>query len=235
MCLWSLSLLSVLGLLTVAIPASAQERVYSYSVVHPFYGTIGTYTEDIARSGGTTRIDSHVRVAVRILGIVVHREEGDHVAIFRGDRLVTLQSATTTNGTRIDVQGQAQGDHFVVTSPSGVVEAPADVAPSDPWVLKQIGFGTVVSLKTGHIIPTRVTGGEAAMIPLQGVMVATHHFMAQGERQQEIWLNDQDVPIMFRSVESGTSIDFVLTSSLGDAAVVEAHLVPAAKLKPASE
>jgi len=230
--LWSLSLLSILGLVTVAIPASGQERIYSYSVVHPFYGTIGTYTQDIARSGGTTRIESHVRVAVKILGIVVHREEGDHVEIFHGDRLVTLQSATTTNGTRIDVQGEAQGDHFVVTSPSGVVEAPADVAPSDPWVLKQIGSGTVVSIKTGRIIPTRVTGGEAALISLQGVMVATHHFMAQGERQQEIWLNDQDVPVMFRSVESGTPIDFVLTSSLRDAAIVEAHLVPAAKLQP---
>jgi len=233
--LWPLSLLSILGLLTVAIPASGQERVYSYSVVHPFYGTIGTYTQDIARSGGTTRIESHVRVAVKILGIVVHREEGDHVEIFHGDRLVTLQSVTTTNGTRIDVQGEAHGDHFVVTSPSGTVEAPADVAPSDPWVLKQIGSGIVVSIKTGRIIPTRVTGGEAATISLQGVMVATHHFMAQGERQQEIWLNDQDVPVMFRSVESGTPIDFVLTSSLRDAAIVEAHLVPAAKLKPASE
>jgi hypothetical protein len=231
---WVLSLLPVMGLMTVAFPVRAQDRAYSYSIVHPFYGTIGTYTEDIARSGGTTRIDSHVRVAVTILGIVVHREEADHVEIFRGDRLVMLQSATTTNGTRINVLGEAQGDHFVVTSPSGVVEAPADVAPSDPWVLKQIGVGTVVSIKTGRIIPTRVTGGEQVTVSLQGVMVATRHFMAHGERQQEIWLNDQDVPIMFRSVESGTPIDFILTSPWRDAAIAEAHLVPAAKLQPDS-
>ena len=227
-----LSVLAVLGILTATIPASAQERAYSYSVVHPFYGIIGTFTESIARSGDTTRIDSHVRVAVRILGIVVHREEGDHTEIYRGDRLVSLQSATTTNGTRIDVRGEAQGDHFVVTSPTGVVDAPADVAPSDPWVLKQIGVGTVISVKTGRIIPTRVTGGEPAKVSLQGVTVATRHFMARGEREQEIWLNDQDVPIMFRSIESGTPIDFVLTSPWRDAAVAEAHLVPAAKLKP---
>ena len=94
--------LPILGMLTAAVPARAQERAYSYSVVHPLYGTIGTFTESIARSGDTTRIDSHVRVAVRILGIVVHREEADHTEIFRGDRLVSLQSATTTNGTRID-------------------------------------------------------------------------------------------------------------------------------------
>jgi hypothetical protein len=232
---WTLPFLAALGLLTGVGPARAQEQAFDYSVVHPFYGTIGTFTQSIARSGGTTRIESHMRVAVRILGITVHREESDHTEIFRGDRLVSLESATTTNGTRLDVRGEAQGDHFVVTSPAGVVDAPADVAPSDPWVLKQIGSGTVVSIKTGRIIPTRVTGGEAAIISLQGVMVATHHFMAHGERQQEIWLNNQDVPVMFRSVESGTPIDFILTSSLRDAAVVEAHLVPAAKLKPASE
>jgi hypothetical protein len=227
--------LPILGMLTAAVPVRAQERAYSYSVVHPFYGTIGTFTESIARSGDTTRIDSHVRVAVRILGIVVHREEGDHIEIFRGDRLVSLQSATTTNGTRIDVRGEAQGDRFVVTTPAGVVEAPADIAPSDPWVLKQVGVGTVVSVKTGRVIPTRVTGGEPAKVSLQGVTVATRHFIARGEREQEIWLNDQDVPIMFRSVESGTPIDFILTSPWRDAAIVEAHLVPAAKLKPEGE
>jgi Family of unknown function (DUF6134) len=229
---WMLSVLPVLGLLTAAVPVRAQERAYSYNVVHPFYGTIGTFTESIARSGDTTRIDSHLRVAVRILGIVVHREEGDHTEIFRGDRLVSLQSATTTNGIRLDVQGEAKGDHFVVTTPTGVVEAPADIAPSDPWVLKQLGAGTVVSVKTGRIIPTRVTGGEPATVSLQGVVVATRHFMAHGEREQEIWLNDQDIPIMFRSVENGTPIDFILTSPWRDAAIAEAHLVPAAKLLP---
>jgi uncharacterized protein DUF6134 len=232
---WSLPFLAALGLLTAVGPARAQEEAFAYNVVHPFYGTIGTFTESIARSGGTTRIESHMRVAVKILGITVHREESDHTEIFRGDRLVLLESATTTNGTRLDVRGEAQGDHFVVTSPEGVVDAPADVAPSDPWVLKQLGVGTVVSIKTGRIIPTRVTGGEAVMISLQDVMVATRHFVAHGERQQDIWLNGQDVPIMFRSVESGTPIDFILTSSLRDAAVVEAHLVPAAKLQPASK
>ncbi|MFI5022972.1 MAG: DUF6134 family protein [Alphaproteobacteria bacterium] len=186
-------------------------------------------------SDGITRIDSQLRIAVKILGIVVHREEGDRTEIFRGDRLVSLRAVTITNGTRLDVRGEAQGDHFVVTSPTGVAEAPADAVPSDPWLLKALGQGTVVSIKTGRIIPTRVTGGEPAMVSLQGVMVATRHFMARGERQQETWLNDHDVPIMFRSVEDGTTIDFIPTSPLRDAAIAEAHLVPAAKFQPAGD
>lgn len=225
-------LLAVVGLLTAALPAWAQERSYSYGVVHPLYGTIGTFTESIARSDGITQIDSRLRIAVKILGIVVDREEGDHTEIFRGDRLVSLRGVTIANGTRLDVRGEAQGDYFVVTSPTGVVDAPADVAPSDPWLLKALGIGTVVSIKTGHIIPTRVTGGEPAMVSVQGVMVATRHFVAHGERQQEIWLNDRDVPVIFRSVEDETPIDFILTSPLRDAAMAEANLVPTAKLQP---
>lgn len=230
-----LSLLAVLGLSIAAVPACAGEAVYSYDVVHPFYGEIGTFTESIVRSGNTTRIDSKLRIAVRVLGIVVHREDGEHTEIFHGDRLVSLVSSTITNGIRLDVRGEAQGSHFIVTSPAGVLEGPADIAPSDPWVLRGLGVGIVVSTKTGRIIPTRVTGGEAATISLQGVTVATRHFMARGERQQEIWMNDRDVPVMFRSVENGTAIDFILTSPWRDAAIAEAHLVPAAKLQPDGE
>jgi uncharacterized protein DUF6134 len=236
---WLLSLFVVPGLLTAAVPAGAQERAYAFSVVHSVYGPIGTFTETIARSDGATRIDTHVRVAVKILGIVAHRKESDRTEIFHGDRLVSLQSATTTNGVRLDVRGEAQGDRFVVTSPTGVVQAPADVAPSDPWVLGDLGVGTVVSLETGRIVPTHVTGGEPAMVSLQGVTVATRHFMARGEgqpeMQQEVWLNDRDVPIKFRIVEDGAPVDFILTSPLGDAAIAEAHLVPTAKLHPAGD
>jgi hypothetical protein len=234
---WLLSLsVALLGLLAAAIPVRAQEQAYSFSVVHSVYGTIGTFTESIARSGDTTRIDTHVRIAVKILGIVAHRKDSDRSEIFHGDRLVSLQSATTTNGIRLDVRGEAQGQHFVVTSSLGVVEAPASVAPSDPWVLRDRGVGMVVSLETGRIIPTRVTGGEPAMVSVQGVTVTTRHFMARGEgqqeMQQEIWLNDHDVPIKFRIIESGAPIDFILTSPLRDAAIAEAHFVPTAKLSP---
>jgi uncharacterized protein DUF6134 len=232
---WLLPLFASLGFFIAAVPAGAQEGAYSFSVVHSVYGPIGTFTESIARSGGTTRVESHVRIAVKVLGIVAHRQEGDRTEIFRGDRLVLLQSSTITNGTRLNVRGQEQGDHFVVTSAAGVTEAPANVAPSDPWVLKDLGIGTLISVETGRIIPTRVTGGEQVTVSIQGSPIVTRHFVASGEgprkMQQEIWLNDHDVPVMFRIVEEGKSIDFILTSPLHDAEIAEAHLVPAAKLK----
>ena len=233
---WLLSLLVTLASLAAALPVSAQAQTYSYSVVHSVYGDIGTFTESIERSGGTTRIETRVRIAVKILGIVAHRKESNRTEIFRGDRLVSLQSATTTNGTRLDVRGEAQGDRFVVTSPEGVVEASGEVAPSDPWVLRDRGIATVVSMETGRIIPTRITGGERETVSLQGAAVATRHFTARGAKQQEmqheIWLNDRDVPVKFRIVDGGSEVDFILASPLQDAAAAEAHLVPTANVRP---
>ena len=106
---WLLPLVLTLASLAAGLPVSAQAQAqtYSYSVVHSVYGDIGTFTESIERSGGTTRIKTRVRIAVEILGIVAHRKESDRTEIFQGDRLVSLQSATVTNGTRVDVQGRS--------------------------------------------------------------------------------------------------------------------------------
>jgi hypothetical protein len=131
-------------------------------------------------------------------------------------------------------RGEAQGDHFVVKSPTGVVEAPADVAPSGPWVLKDRCRDDRFDRDWADQTNARHRGAPA-VVSLQGVTVATRHFMARSERQQEIWLNDHDVPIMFGSVEDGTPINFTLTSPLRDPAIAEAHLVPAAKLRPMGE
>jgi hypothetical protein len=93
-----------------------------------------------------------------------------------------------------------------------------------------------VSVETGRIIRTRIAGGEPEMVSIQGAAVATRHFTACGEQQQdmqhEIWLNDRDVPVKFRIVDGGTEVDFILASPLQDATVAEMHLVPRADVQP---
>ena len=64
--------LAAIGLLTATTPSQAQERTYTYDVVHPVYGTIGTFTESIARHDGATRSTAQLHVTVRVMGIVFH-------------------------------------------------------------------------------------------------------------------------------------------------------------------
>jgi len=60
-----------LGVILVVAPALAAPKVYVFSVMHPTYGRIGTLTDTVDRSADGTRIDSQLRIAVKLVGIVV--------------------------------------------------------------------------------------------------------------------------------------------------------------------
>jgi hypothetical protein len=202
--------LSVMG---GALPALAGQQVYTYSVVHPIYGEIGTFTDTIDRNPDAMRIDARLRVVVKILGIVAYREEADTTEVLRGNRLISLQSVTDKDGRHLEVHGEAKGDKFLVNATAGSYAAPATIAPSDPWFLKRTGDGLVVSTSTGKMIHVQVSGGEYDTISMSGASVTARHYVVNGDKRQEVWLDDREIPIKFRSVENGTPIDFVLQNA----------------------
>jgi len=211
--------LSVMG---GVAPALAGQQLYTYSVVHPIYGEIGTFTDMIDRSPEAMRIDARLRVAVKILGVVAYREESDTTEVLRGSRLVSLQSVTDKDGRHLEVHGEAQGDQFMVNATAGSYAAPATIAPSDPWLLKRTGDELVVSTTTGKMVNVQISGGEYDTVSISGASVPARHYIVNGDKRQEVWLDSRDIPIKFRSVENGTPIDFVLqnaTAAAGTTAV----------------
>ena len=197
--------LSVIG---GAAPALAEQQVYTYSVIHPIYGEIGTLTDTIDRGPEATRIDSRLRIAVTMLGIVAYRQESDTTEIMRGNRLVSLQSVTEKDGRHIEVHGEAQGDRFVVNATAGSFAGPATIAPSDPWVLKRTGEETVVFTDTGRITNMHISGGDYDTVSVNGASVSARHFVVMGDRRQEVWLDNRQIP----------PIDFVLQNNATAAA-----------------
>ena len=197
----------------VATSTPAGQLVYTYAVRHPFYGKIGTFTDTIDRQPETMRIDGQLRIAVKFLGIVVYRQESDITAIMRDDRLVSLQSATKKDGERHEVRGEVQGDQFVVNATMGSFAGPATSLPSDPFVLKGTGEGTMVFTDTGEIISVQVSGGDHGTVSVNGSSVPARHFIVEGYTRREIWIDDRGIPVKFRVVDNGTPIDFVLQST----------------------
>jgi hypothetical protein len=198
------------------VAANAPPQVYRYAITHPVYGAIGTYERSSGEAEGLTRADAHVRIAVRVLGVVVRRETSDQTEVWRAHRLISFQSLTSTNGRRSTISGIAGGDGFVVTSPSGAATAPADVVASDPWSLNRMGPGTVVSTRTGKVSPVQVTGGEPETLMLHGVSEPVRHYHVNTATQPnkwEVWIDRRGVPIKFRSLETGGAIDFTLVSA----------------------
>ena len=197
----------------IVTPVLAGQLVYTYSVRHPFYGEIGTFTDTIDRQAETMRIDGRLRVAVKFLGIVVYRQDSDITAIMRDDRLVSLQSATKKGREVLEVRGEAQGDQFVVNATAGSFAGPANSLPSDPFVLKGTGEGTMIFTDTGEIISVQVSGGDHGTVSVNGDMVSARHFIVEGVTRREVWLDNRGIPVMFRMVENGTAIDFVLKNT----------------------
>jgi hypothetical protein len=197
----------------IETPALAGQLVYTYAVRHPFYGKIGTFTDTIDRDTETMRIDGRLRIAVKFLGIVVYRQESDITAIMRDDRLVSLQSATMKDGAYLEVRGEAQGDQFVVNATAGSFAGPATSLPSDPFVLKGTGEGTMIFTDTGEIISVQVSGGDHGTVSVNGDSVSARHFIIEGVTRREVWLDNRGIPVKFRIVDNGTPIDFVLQNT----------------------
>ena len=205
---------AALALLPGARPVWAGQQVYVYAVLHPSYGRIGTLTDTVDRSPDAMRVNQRLRVTVQLLGVVVYREQSDITEIMRGDRLVSLESVTERNAKHTEVHGKAEGDQFVVDATLGSFTGPASTSPSDPWALDNTGTHTLVYISSGRIRDAEVSGGQHEKISLNGGAVSLRHFVVNGLNRQDVWLDSEGIPVLFRSVEDGTPIDFVLEQAL---------------------
>lgn len=204
-----------IGLFAIAgaAPAHAGQQVFTYTVVHPVYGEIGTLTDSVERGPDSMRIQSQLKVAVSVLGIVMYRQETNTTEVMRGNRLVSLRSRSDKDGEHSEARGDAQGGQFVVTGTAGSFTGPASIAPCEPWVLEHTGDGTIVYPSTGRISKAKVSGGNYETVSVGGATVTARHFIVTGDARQDVWLDDGGIPVMFRSVEDGTPIDFILQGS----------------------
>lgn len=202
---------SIAAVLIAGAPEASAAQTYSYEVEHPTYGDIGTYTDTVERTGDTLRIDTKLRVAVKLLGIVVHREEADRTELWRGDRLVSFHSITVTNGKPLEVNGAARDNGFVIISPAGTAVAPANIYTSSPWSTRLPNSGLMMSTKTGRIETVQSLGTEQTLVPVSGSEVPARHFAIFTDKHEDVWLDRSGVPVRFRTEVAGTPIDFVLT------------------------
>jgi hypothetical protein len=220
----------MLGLLAglAALPAGASD-LYRYKIESATLGEIGSYTDTITRSGDSIQIVSRLRVLVRLLGIVLHREEADRVEVWRDGRIVQFDSITTANSDRLVVHGEAQGDRFVITSPSGTVAAAADIKLSNPWMAADGGSAELMSTKTGKLEAVHETRADDVVIEVRGRPVPTRHYVFMTNKRQEVWKDARGVPVRFLSTEQSGPIDFVLVdeTTVPDPGGTAARNIPA--------
>lgn len=196
----------------LAAPAYASPEVYQYRIEHPIFGDVGTYTNSIERIGDRTHVETAVQVVVRLLGIVVYRQNATRSEDWRNGRLMAFHGVTNTNGTPLEVTGEARGDEFAITSPAGNALFPANVRPSNPWSERELQSNLMMSTRTGQVDIVRISGGEETPVTFDGVERKLHQYLIEGRKRDLVWCDDRGVTIAFRSEQGGTMVDFILVS-----------------------
>lgn len=207
----ALALAVVVAGALAATPAFADHTVYRYRVDHHTYGDIGTYVNIVDRTGKDAKVETQLHVAVKLLGIVMFRQDATRIEHWHGDRLVSFHGVTVTNGHKLELTGRARGEDFVLTTPSGTVVAPGNVHPTNPWSPMVLHSDEMMSTSTGRLFHVAVTGGNETNVTLDGMTFRLRQFEIHSDKHEFVWLNDSGVTVAFRTVKDGTPIDFILT------------------------
>jgi hypothetical protein len=205
----------IIFLMLVCAPgAHAAQWVYEYKVKHPQYGDVGTYTNVIEKSGDQTDVSTKINVLVKLLGMVVYRQEAERHESWRGGRLAEFRGTTVINGKQTEVRGEAQGDTFFIEAPRGTFVAPANVRPTNPWSARLFEGDVMMSTITGRLFQPTVQQSEEVLL-LDGQTERLRRLDILSDKREVVWLDSHDVPVAFRAEEDGTPVDFVLVRRPG--------------------
>jgi len=206
-----LGLSALVAALLAAPPARADTQVLQYAVEHATYGNIGTYTNTVSQNGAAIDVQTELHVAVKMVGISLFHQDAVREERWNNQRLVSFTSDTDDNGNRIDVNGRAEGQNFVVQSPNGTINAPPQVHPSNPWAPFVLNTNYMMSTKTGKVEQVVVSDKGDVTVTLDGHPRRAHEYTIDGDKHYIVWLNEGGLVIGFQSQENGSTVNFVLT------------------------
>ena len=142
------SYLSLFGLALLLLPAGGAgnpaaayaaeatgQRVYQ--VKHSVFGEIGTYTNLIETAGPAMTVKTAAHFKVKALGISMHAKMPSAPRSGRATGCVSFDGVTNKNGDTTEVNGQANGNNFVISSPLGTITAPATIQPGESRVARK--------------------------------------------------------------------------------------------------
>ena len=176
---------------TVVPTATANRR---FSV---FYAgeRIGGHTVVYSAATGDTRISTDFELAVKALFFTVfafsHRSE----EIWRGGRLMALNSRTVEDGETIDVSGAATPRGFRVVSKGGpFIASAATLTSNSLWTPAVLSQTTVVDAQHGGVIgvSARRIGTEQIEVGGRSVRVTRHGFITP-YLAGNIWYDEENL------------------------------------------
>jgi hypothetical protein len=173
---------------------------------------VGSYRLAFSRTGEDLTVDGELLVDVHagFLPLFVYRHAAREV--WRGDRLVALESETYDNGKRLRVAGRATAEGFLIDGTDGRALAPADIRPTSFWRQDTVAQARLLDAETGRILSIAATliGAERSG-GAEPSLLRRYRLSGQIKHDVELWYDaGRWVSARFRML--GSDIEFRATA-----------------------
>jgi hypothetical protein len=161
----------------VVVPASSANRRFKVLYAGE---KIGAHTIAYSAATGETRITTEIDLVVKVLFFTMFSYSHRSEEIWRGGRLMSLNSRTVEDGETLDVAGVATPLGFRVVGKAGPFTAPAETLTSNSlWTPAVLEQSTVVDAQHGGIIgvAARKVGDEQIAIGGRPVNTTRYSFI----------------------------------------------------------
>ena len=200
-------------IVAIGSPAAAFQQRYTYRVHDSIYGAIGTYSNDVEKTGHATTVTTQASIKVSLLGITLYNQAVSRIERWVDDRLVFFHGLTVENGQPIEVDGRAEADAFIVNSPQGTVFAPATIRSVNPWSASAPGGDALLMPDTGLVEKVRGGACEDASVAIDGASKQARRCQietANGRVRYEVWIDEAGTPVMFSMQNNTSTVTFTL-------------------------
>jgi len=193
----------------IVLPAAAANR--RFSVLYKG-NRIGAHTVLYSSATGETRVNTEIRLLVKVAFFTVFKFNHRSEETWRAGRLMSLNSETVEHGETLHVEGAATPQGFRVVSKGGpFVASAATLTSNSLWTPAVLEQATVVDAQHGGVIgvSTRKFADEQILIGGRQVRATRYTFITP-YLAGSIWYDTENLWVRGEFERDGSKIQYQL-------------------------
>ena len=187
--------------LTLASPAEALDRSRWDFTVYLDKKKIGRHSFEVTNTAGITQVRSEAKFRYNFLLIPAYRYDHSAAERWSEDCLLGLDADTVTNGDRIRVSGERNGDRFTVVSDKGPADLPECVMSFAYWNPDVLEQRQLLNPQTGEFVPVQIEAAGEDQLEVRGELVTARRYRLRAyDLDLTLWYSNDDEWLGLESV-----------------------------------
>ncbi len=202
---------AAIGLMLTAHAAQALQPGPLNFTVYRDGSEIGTHKIDVRREGADTRVHVTTDVAVKMAFITVYRFKHVDNEVWRGGRLVRIESKTNDDGTDKWLRGAWDGKGLEIQGSAKKFLAAPSIIPASLWNPKIVEQARLLNSLDGSEMEVTTSFLGKETVKAHGREIPARHYAITGQLQRELWFDEDGTLVQVRFKASDKSdIRYVL-------------------------